>query len=185
MTIIKTFFNLLKTNNVILAMITGMSLILLGMHNLLFDYRFSLLIGTTILFSGFDSLGYRYILTRQTNDVILEEYTIAYRIIQISFQIILYALVATQSLFIAILCMFLWLCGVCDLLYYLLLKENYKQENITWLFWSFPMGWFCSIFKKPFKWQYLVGQSIISSLIAVSLIVLSKLGYLSYCLFIQ
>jgi len=165
-------------DNVLITMVLSVIILILS-YFFQFDLKYiGLYLSSTLLFSTFDAYGHRYLLL-QENTTIKQEYNSIYRVLQILFQIILYTLILSQSIVVFILVILTWMFGTCDFLYYILLKINYKFDNmINWMYWTVPMGIICKLIKKPFKYQYMIYQSIFVCVFSIGILLFYLYGSL-------
>jgi len=136
----------------------------------IFNIPILALLSGVILFSAFDAFGYYYATTHyQTSpqDGEYFEWMAAYRVIQTGFKILMGYILFTTSMCVVVTFLFMWWFGVCDWLYYILLKQKYLiYKNMFWLKWT---AW--GIFTKhPTGFQLLV-WSIIAIIVGISTMV--------------
>jgi len=72
MSVVKDLFS---RDNVLIAMIGSLLLMLLGLHDSWPLWRFDLYIGATVLFASFDAYGHRYLLTRENGPALIMGHT--------------------------------------------------------------------------------------------------------------
>lgn len=134
-----------------------------------------ILVTAIILFAAFDVLGFRFMLKpfhpmvpTEASTEVYQTALISYRVIQTIFQhsltFIIWAFVGWEY---ATFYVFLWWFGVCDILYYLLLSENFtKFGHMSWLWWT-PYG-YPSLLSK----RYMITPTgvIIQALLGISVV---------------
>jgi phosphatidylglycerophosphatase A len=173
---------LIRRNNVFITLLLSFVAVIFGMINHLYPFApvnnlLLLYIGSIGLFSCFDCYGYKYILTRfQTTDIRelhYDEYNAAYRIVQTTFQIVLALFLATFNFWLASFFVLSWWFGLCDFLFYVLLKEfnyMYNATNMSWLWWT-PFGMLSQNLRN--------GKVLMASSIAI--FILSVLSIILFC----
>ena len=134
-----------------------------------------MLILSTILFSVFDYVGYNLIAVKYQKEPL-------YRWIQGTFQVLLSIAVIILSGWIdAILFNFLWLCWVCDWLYYItdyltfhIFGKSFESDclshldldgNCSWAWWT--IWGFLTGMSKEIKFKTLMYQAIIGVIITI------------------
>ncbi len=97
---------------------------------ILWQIPFGAYFAFVFLFSVFDVLGFYIVLTHKTQVVDNKERLIAYRSMQITFQILLIMISPIDGIAFLIA----WWFGVCDLLYYILISIKVRElKQMTWL----------------------------------------------------
>lgn len=135
-----------------------------------------IVVTTLFLFSAMDAIGYFHLLWGSNQNIEAnnqEQRLVSYRFIQTGFQIILSCLIyLSTNLMGAAMFNLLWWFGVCDMLYYMLLKQDFiHYKNMFWLWWT-PVG----ILKKIGILSDITGvtmlvQSIIGILLAIAIVI--------------
>jgi hypothetical protein len=97
-----------------------------------------------LLFSSMDAIGYFHLVWGgdQSQPVVnQQERLVSYRFIQVGFQVLLsLVLYSFSGVLGPILFNIMWWFGLCDMLYYILLKQKFIQfEDMFWLWWT-PAG---------------------------------------------
>lgn len=103
-----------------------------------------MILSAVLLFSSMDAIGYFHLVwggnqTIPANNQ--DQRLVSYRFIQTVFQALVTIVLYTNvGLMYAISFNLMWWFGVCDILYYVLLKQNFmKYEDMFWLWWT-PIG---------------------------------------------
>ncbi len=154
-TLIETYLKITQDYSVY-AVVLG--LILLFTTN---DYS---LLGAVLLFSGFDYIGFQRITKTDSEMKGLIEYRILQTLLQYSLLYHLY----TLDIFYALEFLLLWWFGVCDILYYILGKENPNTYGkIYWIWWT-PLGIISTyITKKSLFYKEMLIQGLVGTIIVL------------------
>lgn len=135
-----------------------------------------LLASSVFLFSSMDAIGYFHLVWGGDQSVSAnnqDQRLISYRFIQTVFQamitIILYTQLGTKF---ALAFNTMWWFGLCDMLYYILLKQKFTQyQDMFWLWWT-PAGILKSLgVLEKVTGTTLIIESVIGLIIAFALII--------------
>ncbi len=123
----------------------------------------------SLIFAAFDCIGYHYLLTDLETIPPLPSTERYYRLFQFVFQTVLSALLWESFSLVAVLSFWiLFFFGVDDFLYYLLLRQDFRRENMSWLNFT-VFGAVLTWLKRPISWRWMVGFSVLG-VIAVILL---------------
>jgi hypothetical protein len=134
-----------------------------------------LLASSVFLFSSMDAIGYFHLVWGGDQSVPAnnqEARLISYRFIQTVFQAMITVILYTQvGIKYALAFNTMWWFGLCDMLYYVLLKQEFiKYQDMFWLWWT-PAGILKSLgLLEKVSGVTMVIQSIIGLIIAGALI---------------
>lgn len=127
-----------------------------------------------LAFAGFDAVGYHHLyISGSGTSPVRRDRLVSYRTLQFVFQhiltFLLYLGFGWESAFLYNV---LWWFGVGDLLYYVLLKQDYtKYGPMFWLWWT-PLGLILRVLNKDVTPKQATTQALIGSVISVVLYVL-------------
>ena len=118
--------------------------ILMATISVLFPSTAALVVASILMFASMDAIGYFHLLWGgdQGKEVPnYQERLVSYRFIQTGFQILLSILLFSVGGILPVLAFnIVWWFGFCDLMYYVLLKQNFMEYgDMYWLWWT-PIG---------------------------------------------
>jgi hypothetical protein len=150
-----------STLALLISIFTGNPLLMLG--------------SSVVLFSAMDAIGYFHLVWGGNQNVPAnnqQERLVSYRFIQTVFQLLVsIALYSNVGLMSALSFNLMWWFGVCDILYYVLLKQNFfGYGDMFWLWWT-PIGILRSIglIKEITAWMA-VTQAVIGVLVGMAIL---------------
>jgi len=114
-----------------------------------------------LLFTIFDIVGYYFILTKRETKEPLKADLFLYRFLQVSFQVVICAVLFLIDYKIMLAFMISWWFGLCDLLYYWLCLRWVTFENMFWLWWT-PYGFILWKLHYNIDYKYLIVFSLLS-----------------------
>lgn len=161
--------SMFQRDYVLLSFVIGIILFAIGM---LYKINIIAYISCLLIFTSFDCIGWQYLITDclEHNFKANEKGVINYRILQatVQFMLICCCYLLTPSLAIAFTVA--WWFGFCDLLYYLLLTQNFVPfgDDMYWLWWT-PYGIVLLLFKKKITWQYLIAFGILGFILGLGI----------------
>ena len=92
-------------------------------------------VGAMLSFAAYDAVGFHFVLGQRDGDA-----RAYYRVTQAVWQVVVTCIAWHVDPLAAGLFVASWWAGACDLLYYLLLREDFTAYNpMTWLAWTFPV----------------------------------------------
>lgn len=126
-----------------------------------------------LFFAVFDVIGYHFILTKEETEKPPKSSiaNITYRVVQAITQALIFIVIAHFS-FIAAICFLLtWWFSLCDWMYYIILKQFYKYDNITWMWWT-PFGIYNKLISKPNTYKQMMVFSYLAIIISITLMII-------------
>lgn len=163
-----------STSYVLLTLVLSAGALGCGIY---FTIPLLLWIGAILLFTAFDCLGFHYLLTNEET-VAVDKGSIqnaSYRIMQGAFQIILTFALWLLSPPVAICFFGSWWLGLCDLLFYIVLRQSFTYKDMPWLAWT-PYGFINKLLGFKIHWI----EMVIFSLAAIAMSVLTLLNRIKF-----
>lgn len=125
-------------------------------------------------FAGFDAVGYHHLyISGAGPTTVRRDRLVSYRTLQFVFQhLVTFTLLLGFGWESALIYNVLWWFGIGDILYYILLRQDYtKYGPMFWLWWT-PLGLILRIFNKDVKPNQATAQAIVGAVLSAILYIL-------------
>lgn len=120
-------------------------------------------ISSILLFASIDVIGFYKLLVQDNTD----DRIAFYRVLQTGLQLLIAFILLLNNWIISALFMLSWWFGLCDMLYYIIIKDDYrKYHDMYWLWWT-PYGFYLNAINEKITHDYMEVFSILALLISL------------------